>query len=237
MMHQKFYYKIAIASCVMCFCSSFLSAANVVTVPGTVIEEKFETRLETPKDMHFYIRWPKTAGAVKGMLCYCTYRDAPADLLKQMQGAVQEKGNPAEDCLKFADEQGLILMTWTLGAGFWDKSVSADEMEKARAKFYDKVFDDVANVWEQSLRSLIRKYNLPKSNYLLCGHSRGAQWAHRVALRYPGYFKAVSITVNSSYDLPTKGGAQVWWHAATGELENGYEAGKRWYAACTAQGY
>ncbi len=218
-------------------CLGHAPAATPTPAAGAVVEEHFDTRLKTPKDMHFYLRWPKAAGEIKGVLCYCTYKDSPADLAKQFRDEWKDGDNPAKEALEFADEQGLLLMTWTLGAGFWDKTLSADEMPHQRTQFYDRTFDAVGAVWEQSLRHLIRKYSLPSSNYLICGYSRGAQWAHRIALRQPEYFKAVSIIVNSSYDLPTKGGSKLWWHVATGELENGYEAGKRFYNSCTAQGY
>ena len=206
-----------------------------------ITEETFSTRLRAPAEMHFFIRWPAgvwEGGDVAGVLCYCTWQDSPEALRQQLGGRMPEgERNPAASTIEFADQHRLAVMAWTLGAGFWDRGVSADEQERARARFYDRLFSEVVDTWEGSVRRVVRRHNLPEDGWLMWGTSRGAQWAHRLALRKPQYFKAVAIHINSSYDAPTPAAAGIWWLATTGELENGYEAGKRWFQQCRELGY
>ncbi len=87
------------------------------------------------------------------------------------------------------------------------------------------------------MEDLIRDYKLPANQWLLYGMSRGGQWAHRIALRQPQFFAAVHIHINSSYDEPTPEATGLEWLVSTGELEAGYPAAKRFYAAALAQNY
>ena len=72
---------------------------------------------------------------------------------------------------------------------------------------------------------------------LLYGISGGGQMAHRLALQVPERFFAIHIHVNSSYDLPRRGGERMLWMVTTGTLEAGYPEAQRFYRRALDLGY
>jgi hypothetical protein len=72
---------------------------------------------------------------------------------------------------------------------------------------------------------------------LLYGISRGAQWAHRLALRKPDRFLAVHVHIPSTFDKPVQEANKTLWLLTTGEREYGYEKAKVFYNQCRALNY
>lgn len=136
-------------------------------------------------------------------------------------------------------EHGMAMVSWTTFSSktAFDKTRNFDEMTKSDAIQMEVEFDKIARIWRAGIDSLIKDYKLPPQGWFLYGMSRGGQWAHRLALRQTDLFDAVHIHINSSYDQPPPEGAKIHWLVTTGELEAGYPAAKRFYAAARKQNY
>lgn len=169
---------------------------------------------------------------IRGVLAFCTWNRESEDVRSNL--AV--KYTKFKDLGRFADANQLAIITWTTKR-MHNTRKSYFELTKEEQGLYDGLFDDAADTWKRGIKRLGRKYNMPHENIMLFGISGGAQYAHRLAMRAPGYFSAVHIHVNSSYDRPTRDGANVLWLVTTGELEYGYPASKKFYEDCVAQGY
>lgn len=182
-------------------------------------------------EMVFFLRLPDDDAAKPpgGVLAYCTWLSDP----ETIRGHIEAGGDDptSSRMIAFARRHNLAVLTWTARAA-WDSRLSADELDDKQADFEDMLFDALSREWRLMAGRLATTYDLPKSGWLLFGVSRGAQWAHRLALREPRFFKAVHIAINSSYDAPTRRASGIWWLATTGELETGYPAALRWYRQC-----
>jgi pimeloyl-ACP methyl ester carboxylesterase len=138
--------------------------------------------------------------------------------------------------LDFADQHNMAVLTWgTVDA--WNNTVNTEEMAHREQEEFDRNFDLLADAWGRGVAQLGQETGIPQKDYLLYGISRGAQWAHRLALRKPDYFLAVHIHIPSTFDTPTATGNQTLWLVTTGEQEYGYERAQQFYHECRALGY
>jgi len=69
------------------------------------------------------------------------------------------------------------------------------------------------------------------------GYSRSAQFAKRLVLRKPQYFRAAYLHIPSSFDQPTPEAASVLWCLTTGECESGYLRSMKFVRQCRKLGY
>ncbi|MDB4793721.1 hypothetical protein OAG63_01675, partial [Methylacidiphilales bacterium] len=138
--------------------------------------------------------------------------------------------------VRFASKHNLALLTWST-PGTWSVGANSDEISQKDQADTDKEFDLFAAAWDKGVSQLCAEYKLPEDKYLLFGMSRGAQWAHRLALRDSKRFLAVNIHVSSSYDTPTPDGKTFLWLITSGERDPGLRASKLFYAQCEKLGY
>ena len=176
-------------------------------------------------------RFGRDSVEVRGVLALCTWT---ADL-ESVRANLNPNGR-FKHLLSWAAENHLAVVTWTNFRGYTIRE-SGDEMEEERREEFDEAFDDRVGEWERGFRRLCRKFDLPESNVLIYGLSGGGQLAHRLVLRAPEHFFAIHIHVNSSYDLPRRGGEDLLWMVTTGTLEAGYPAAKRFYRQALDLGY
>lgn len=225
----------------------FLGMFALAQGDGEIVQKTVETKVKAQPKLTLMLRLPagKTSGQeVSGVLAYCTWEQDSKSILAKIEDGSGSDEPPKKNemyqqvaALKaFADEQGLALLTWNT-ATVWNKRESADEMRVRENKGFDKNFDLLAAAWEKGVAELARETGIPTQDYLLYGISRGAQWAHRLALRKPVHFLGVHAHINSSYDQPTPAGANTLWLMTTGDREAGYPASTRFYAECRALGY
>lgn len=131
----------------------------------------------------------------------------------------------------------MAVLTWGT-AEAWDNHVNTEELEREKQREFDRNFDLLANAWERGVKELSHEAgDIPADNILLYGMSRGAQWAHRLALRKPDYFLAVHVHIPSTFDKPTPEANRPLWLVTTGELEYGYERAQSFYRECESLGY
>ena len=197
-----------------------------------IIQRSVHTNIKAEPEIHLYFRLPlgvQEGRPVAGVLAFCTWEQEPRTLIGHLK-------NRRDALVKFADAHDLAMITWNT-ATVWNKQKSFDEMSWVENARIDRDFDVLASAWDRGIRTLCRENNLPDNDFLLYGISRGAQWAHRLALRKPERFLAVHIHINSSYDKPTPAAKRCLWLQTTGELEAGYAAARRFYADCLQLGY
>ena len=198
-----------------------------------IIEREEDTNNRQVPKIHFYLRRPvsasKEGAQIEGVLAFCTWKKDRAELVGRLQ-------NRNDFLVRYAEEHRLALLTWDTATAYSLKE-SADQRSQQENFKDDQNFDKIANAWERGTRVLCRENGLRETDFLLYGISRGAQWAHRIALRKPEHFLAVHIHINSSYDLPTPAAKNILWLQTTGEREYGYEAAKRFYARCRELDY
>ena len=216
------------------------SAWAALHVPGgpelaqqAILEREEDTFNKAQPKLHFYLRKPlsaeKAGGKIEGVLAFCTWTWDRNKLIRRLQ-------NKEDFLVRYAEEHRLALLTWDT-AEAWSTKQSADQRSQ-QENFQDNLdFDQLANAWERGVHVLCHEAGLPENDFLLYGISRGAQWAHRLALRKPEHFLAVHIHINSSYDQPTPAAKNILWLQTTGDLEYGYEAAKRFYERCRDMGY
>lgn len=207
---------------------------DILTGDAEIHQATVETGIDRHPELRLYLRLPtgaESGGEVAGLMAFAAL-GAQTD-----QSLISRLRNPSYHLVRFADQHNLALLTWNNSDGLWDSSVSYDEMSRERARRFDQEFDQMARAWERGMRQFYRELDIPEDNYLLYGISRGAQWAHRLALRLPHRFLAVHVHVNSSYDRPVPEASNILWLVTTGELESGYPAAQRFYQRCLELGY
>ena len=198
-----------------------------------ILEREENTYNPVQPKLHLYLRRPLSAqkadGKIEGVLAFCTWTKEKNSLIGRLQ-------NKDDFLVRYAEEHRLALLTWDT-AQAWSAKESADQRSQQENFQDDLGFDKLANAWERGVHVLCQDARLPENDFLLYGISRGAQWAHRLALRKPAHFLAIHIHINSSYDWPTPAAKNVLWLQTTGEREAGYEAARRFYARCRDLGY
>lgn len=205
---------------------------------GGVVERTIPLIGSSDKVMTIFVKLPpgaRSGADVSGVFAFCTWESKPESIREVLAGNSGGIG----DVLGFAAKHNLAVVSWTTFSGnkAFDKGRSFDEMSRREVAKFDQAFNEVARTWRRGVDDLIRDYKLPAGKWLLYGMSRGAQWSHRIALREPDMFAAVHIHINSSYDEPVPEASKIWWLVTTGELEAGYPAAKRFYAAARALNY
>lgn len=223
-------------------CFSFFFPLVTFSEVQTLVEHVRDPAFE---DITFFLRMPSSwdesdperdalgrrVPSVRGVLALCTWNADPA----KVRAILNPKGH-FQHFLAWADRNRLAVVTWTNFRGYTIQA-SGDELSEEDRERFDEAFDDRVGEWERGYRRLCRKYGLPEENVLIYGLSGGGQLAHRLALRAPEYFFAIHIHVNSSYDLPRRGGEEMLWMVTTGTLEAGYPAAKRFYRQALDLGY
>jgi hypothetical protein len=202
---------------------------------ATVFTHEVRSTVKKQPEIVFLVRLPegvRDGRDVQGVLAYCTWETDPNQLILKLDDK-NVQGDPVK---RFAASHNLAILQWNCRT-LWDSGKSHDELSTKQAHTSDANFDKVAVAWERGVRELQQQMRLPMTNMLLYGISRGAQWAHRLALRKPEYFRAVHVHVNSSYDEPTPAARRCLWLITTGEVEHGYRAAQRFYTDCRALGY
>jgi predicted esterase len=193
------------------------------------------------KEITFFIKLPpgvRSGADIKGVFSFCTWESDPKTIHAKMSDKLTDDVTAKVGNFP-ALANGMAVVSWTTFAtkkGF-DKTKNFDEMTKREAAQMDREFDKIARTWRKGIDSLIKDYQLPSEGWFLHGISRGGQWAHRLALREADLFGAVHIHINSSYDQPTPEASKIMWLVSTGELEAGYPAAKRFYAAARKLNY
>lgn len=210
----------------------------------TALANRRPGALTSKTDVLFVVRMPvswdpeaaknaksKGRGAVRGVVAVCSVAAERDYLLR----AVDPKGF-FPHLVAFADANDLAVITWSNFRGY-AYNVSTDEMSRADAKEYDKIFTERMGEWERGFKRILKFNNLPDTNIMAYGISGGAQMIHRIAMRRPDYFAGVHMHVNSSYDIPSGQGTRILWLVTTGECEFGHTASRRFYQTMVDKGY
>jgi hypothetical protein len=200
------------------------------------------SKLSASGDIVFMVRFPKGRAfyeeakdrkdyGVRGVLAVCIWSPDPEAVEKYLKPKGKLSG-----LVDFADRHNLALISWTNPKGY-KIGVSGDEMELSKYRKEQRVYDRRAKQWRNGYRRFCKKYGLPEENLLAYGLSGGGQTLHRLAMRFPEYFNAIHIHVNSSYDLVEEQGKSILWLVTTGTREYGYPAGMRFYDSAREKGF
>lgn len=173
-----------------------------------------------------------------GTIAFCTWDWQSDRILAKLRYRPDLKslaaGGPvweANNIIKYADEHNLAVLTWAVVQA-WSLTGNSDELKPSERRDFEINFDKLCAAWEAGVKLLHDGNQMPDKDMLLYGLSRGAEWAHRLALRKPEHFLAVHVHISSAYDTPTLAANSVLWLLTTGELERGYERAIHFYAAC-----
>jgi len=206
-------------------------------VVGDVIEYAVKTQNPNQPKITLFVRFPggaTDASKAKGVMAICVLANGLVDIRNML--AKMDEGEGLGWKFKFAEDHQLAVVVWG-SHSLWNPRVNFDDMDKKAAAQLDKNFDEVADAWANGIRQLGTEYGLPQQNFLLSGVSGSAQWAHRLALRKPGFFLAVDVHIPSSFDRPTIEANRILWCLTTGELEIGYGRSLRFLKECHRLGY
>jgi hypothetical protein len=211
-----------------------------------ILQRSMATRNPKQPSIDLYLRLPRqdVKKPISGVLAFCTWEKDQAGILSKLD--IQANDKPVDlpgaaalvrSVIRYAEDHNMAVLTWgTVDA--WNNQLSTDELEREKQKEFDRNFDLLANTWERGVKELCREAGgIPTNNMLLYGISRGAQWAHRLALRKPDYFLAVHVHIPSTFDKPTGQANKTLWLLTTGELEYGYEKAKVFYNECRSLDY
>ncbi len=226
--------------------TALMPTSTVAGGPTTILQRSEATRNPKQPTLELYLRLPRSDAKkpITGILAFCTWEKDQAAILNKLDIQVDDKAvdlpGPASlvrSIIRYAEEHHMAVLTWGT-AEAWDKHLNTEEMEREKQKEFDRNFDLLANAWERGVKELSHEAgDIPTQNMLLYGMSRGAQWAHRLALRKPNYFLAVHVHIPSSFDKPTLEANTPLWLVTTGELETGYERAKLFYSECREMNY
>ncbi len=209
----------------------------------TVIEKDVDLSQQGLPPIQFYLRLPPgatdTSGA-DGVLAYCTWSTNRQSLIQALSfdlNRTDPKQIPlAVQMLRFAAKHNLAVLTWST-PGAWKSNKNVDELTEDEQADIDKEFQAFADAWEKTIDEFCDEYKLPRTDYLLYGMSRGAQWAHRLALRKPDRFLAINAHVPGSFDEPIPEAKRCLWLVTSGEVDIGYQRAKWFYGEARKLGY
>jgi hypothetical protein len=214
--------------------------------PATILQRKVATRNPKQPTLEMYLRLPRDNGdkPITGVLAFCTWEKDQAAILSKLDIQADDKPvdlpGPASlvrSIIRYAEQHHMAVLTWGTVQS-WSVGANTEDLERAKQREFDRNFDLLANAWEHGLKELCHEAgDIPTDDILLYGMSRGAQWAHRLALRKPDHFLAVHVHIPSSFDKPTPEGNKPLWLLTTGELESGYERAQAFYGECQALNY
>jgi len=217
--------------------------AAIRSVAPTIVMKEIKLEGHDLPNIQIYLRIPngaQDASGVDGVLAFCTWIQEKNNLVQQLTTDPDQPEDklesPSVQMVRFAAKHNLALLTWST-PGKWSVGANSDEISAKDQADIDKEFDLFAAAWDKGISQLCAEYKLPEDKYLLFGMSRGAQWAHRLALRDTKRFLAVNAHVSSSYDMPTPDGKNFLWLITSGELDPGLRASKLFYAQCQKLGY
>lgn len=223
-----------------------LVARKDAVPPAKIVQRSVATRSARQPEIEFFLRLPATLPPdqkIKGTLAFCTWEKDPASIIKKLEYRIDDKSvelpGPAAEVarlIRYAEKHHFALLTWGT-SNVWSVTSNSGELAKKAEQDFDRNFDSLATAWERGLELLHQEFEIPATDLLLYGISRGAQWSHRLALRKPHRFLGVHVHIPSSFDVPVAAGNQVVWLVTTGELESGYERAKSFYGQCRALGY
>ncbi|MDR3404223.1 MAG: hypothetical protein P4L99_17120 [Chthoniobacter sp.] len=226
--------------------TELMSAPSTAAGPATILQRSVATRNPKQPTLDLYLRLPRSNDKqpITGILAFCTWEKDQAAILSKLDIQVDDKAvdlpGPAalvRSIIRYAEDHHMAVLTWGT-AEAWDNHVNTDELEREKQREFDRNFDLLANAWERGVKELSHEAGgIPTNNMLLYGMSRGAQWAHRLALRKPDYFLAVHVHIPSTFDKPTPEGNRPLWLVTTGELEYGYDRAQSFYRECEALNY
>jgi len=209
-----------------------------------IIQQSFKTYCDKQPQLQMFLRLPP--GTTKdhppqGTLAFCTWQSEAAlilDELKYKPGnkTVAYHASVPEKLIPYADAHHYALLTWSTQR-VWSLKGNTDDLSPKEQWEFDQNFDKLSNAWENGLETFHRQNQVPDQDLLLFGMSRGAQWAHRLALRKPERFLAVHVHIPSTFDTPSAQANRVLWLLTTGEMEVGYTHAQEFYASCRALGY
>lgn len=206
-----------------------LHAGNEIKAPR-FFERQVETGVKEQPTLELYLRLPAVEPRqIAGVLAFNTWAREREALLGRLK-------NDQDSLVRFAEKHRLALLTWNTET-LWRTGTGTEDLGRWQAQQHDARFDDVAAAWAKGVRALCREHQLPEKDFLLYGHSRGAHWGHRLALRQPEIFLAAHIHVANSYDQPGPGARSLLWLVTTGEVDRGYQAAHHFYHQARALGY
>ena len=208
-----------------------------------IIEKEVDLSGHNLPNIQLYLRIPngaKDASGVDGVLAYCTWTKERDTLVQQLSNDTDQPEEkieyPSVQMLRFAAKHNLAVLTWST-PGEWSVDDNESALSEKDKLAVNRQFDLFAGAWEKGVSELCSEYKLPQDKYLLWGMSRGAQWAHRLALSDPKRFLAVNVHVAGSYGEPTEEGKNCLWLITSGELDPGLNHSKDFYASCQKLGY
>lgn len=202
-----------------------------------VVEEVVKTGNQAHPQITLFLRPPNgisNGDEIEGVMAMCLLANNVGEIRNRLQGI--DPDEETRGMIEFADKHKLAILCWGAQT-LWNPGASYDELGRETNRKMDQAFDQMAAAWERGVLDLSKKYGIPNRNFLLTGICASAQWAHRLALRKPDYFLAVSIHIPSSFDAPTSEAARILWLLTGGELDGGYERGIRFYKDCRKMGY
>ena len=188
-----------------------------------LVEYVFETKIKSHPQITFFLRKPKRAVSFeksKGVLALCLLSHNVEGIKKRLQEA--EAADDLTDVLRFAEENCLTLLCWG-SQRFWNPRMNWDDLNRRESKPIETVSDEMADAWEKAVKRMTSRYKIPTEKYLLSGFSGAAQYALRLAMKKPQYFKAVHVHVPSSFPKPMPGAKNMLICLTTGEWEAGYD--------------
>jgi hypothetical protein len=211
-----------------------------------IVRKRIKTNCKAQPELELVLRLPP--GASKdhppaGTFAFCTW-DAGADQIAEKLRYKPDlksvaKGGPvwvANNIIKYADDHNFAVLSWETRQ-VWSLQGSTEDLSRKQQREFDMNFDKLAAAWEAGVKLLESSYQMPSKDILLYGISRGAQWAHRLALRKPEHFLAVHVHIPSTFDTPTPRANALLWLVTTGEQEGGYEQAIRFYTECRKLSY
>ncbi|MFK5923452.1 MAG: hypothetical protein QM496_14840 [Verrucomicrobiota bacterium] len=201
-------------------------------LPDGIVMESYKSRQTGSGDFKIYLRYPSSGkDSIKGVLAICKYSDR--GLATDLAGSTRHFGY----LLNFADRHQLATIGFSPPGRGWDRTANSDMLSRRNAIDQDKNLDGLARDLSRSIDRFAGKYRLPKSDWLLYGLCGGAQYAHRMALRQPQYFKAVHVHYGGSYDVPTPKAKSIQWLVTSHADEPAYIAAQRFYRQCREMDY
>jgi hypothetical protein len=191
-------------------------------IVNRVVEYVANTGLSDYPKMTFFLKKPpgvERANQARGVLALCMLANSAADVRRRLEW--EDLRDDYLHVLEYAKEHRLLVLAWGCRK-VWDGARDTWSMPAEEARDYDRRMEAVAKAWEKGVREFSVRENFKAENMLLWGYSASAQYAHRLALRRPGFFRAVYLHIPSSFDTPRAEAAGLLWCVTTGERDGGY---------------
>ena len=202
--------------------------------PNPIVEYVIKTSAEVQPTLTLLFRPSLNGRQSKGVFAVCMLANSVEDMKKNILSP--SEWGELYHIMEFARKHDLALLCWGARASGILRVIGMNSQKKNTKNVMTILMRWQKRGDAESI-NCAKNINCQTINFCCGGTSAAAQYAMRIAIRYPEYFNSVCLHIPSSFDKPSEGGRNILWCITTGERESGYSRSIKFFNVCKSLGY